>query len=422
MNTSLKGDKFETKSLEIITAVLEKKQLGIHADYARVYPKKKYFSQLRGKDIVFDLAIELWPPDATTFTTLYLIECKDYKTRVPVNKIEDFHSKITQVAGVNVKGVFITNSPIQEAGYNIAKSVGMMVIYGESSKDYKIVLHKKSSDETSEKGIPFIKDTIDNSKTNDEIRSLENTIDQCLLSAFESVSNESKISNGIDKLSKEQIENIAESELAKIDPAILVHAYGLTPQKLKDYLTKQYKIQFSNISRTSITLGFCDLENNTIGINESVKGTKRELFVLSHEFGHYMLHQKLTIGQEIYDRFSDSEFDFKVGKHRLENDRHWIEWQANYFATALTMPKHRLKARLWRIQDIKGLNRGPIPLNDTNYSQASFYDITEYLSNNFNVTKTSIIYQLKEQGLITNHSRLKSIGELFTEYKDELFL
>ena len=54
-NTTEKGDKFENKSLEIITQVIERQQLGHLATYLKVFQKKEYYSHLRKKNIVFDL-------------------------------------------------------------------------------------------------------------------------------------------------------------------------------------------------------------------------------------------------------------------------------------------------------------------------------------------------------------------------------
>ena len=114
---------------------------------------------------------------------LYIIECKSYKTRVPVNKIGDFLLKINQVSGVNVKGIFITNSPLMESVYNIAESVGMMVIQGESVNNFEIILHKANrKNELNE--IPFINNTVDKSLIIDGVDNLEKLIDDKIIKSF----------------------------------------------------------------------------------------------------------------------------------------------------------------------------------------------------------------------------------------------
>ena len=59
MNTVEKGDLFEEKSHQIILDSINNSLLGIHRDFARVFKKKKYYSPKRGKDIIFDLSVDM---------------------------------------------------------------------------------------------------------------------------------------------------------------------------------------------------------------------------------------------------------------------------------------------------------------------------------------------------------------------------
>ncbi|GAB3800179.1 hypothetical protein GCM10028819_24990 [Spirosoma humi] len=246
------------------------------------------------------MTIEVWPPGANRYVLIYIIECKDYDKRVPVSKIEDFHSKILQVAGVNVKGIFITNSPLQEGGYNIAESVGMMVIQGESSNDYKIILHKANREEKINK-LPFIKETVDGGFIDVGVNYIENLIDKEIINVFKLISDNSRISYNLDRLTKEAIEELANVELNKIDSKILSSAYTLTAEKVIRYLDSEYGIKIVEFEDRTNLLGSCDIKNNIIRISRSIQGTDRELFIIAHEFGHYILHQKLSIGQSTYD-------------------------------------------------------------------------------------------------------------------------
>lgn len=421
LNTTRIGDEFESKSLAIIKKVIEEEQLGHLASCLKIFSKKKYYSTLRKKDITFDLTIEVWPPGATRYVLIYIIECKDYATRVPVSKVEDFISKIQQVAGVNVKGVFISNSPLQEAGYNIADSVGMMFIQGESGDDYKIILHKSNRVIQTDK-FPIIKETVDAKLIDSGVELIENLIDKKISGAFMASIDTSRVSYNIDRLSKDDIEKITKAELEKIDPRIFSAAYTLNPNKLIEYIGNTYGISFVDINSTSGLLGSCDIKNNIIGINAAIKGTARELFIIGHEFGHYLLHQRLSIGQLIYDSFEDSEYNFRTGRNDLKNPRHWIEWQANHFSSSLVLPKVPVLARLYSCQESLNKPHGVIYLDDQYNNIKDFNELIKKMSYLFNVTKTSIIYKLKEMDLINNQSRLKSIGQVISEYRDELFM
>jgi len=420
INTTKLGDQFEAKSLDIIMKVIEDGQLAHLADHVKIFQKKEYYSSLRKKNIKFDLTIEVWPPGANRYVLIYIIECKDYDKRVPVSKIEDFHSKILQVAGVNVKGIFITNSPLQEGGYNIAESVGMMVIQGESSNDYKIVLHKANREEKINK-LPFIIETIDRGVVDIGVNYIENLIDKEIINVFELISDNSRISYNLGKLSKETIEEFANAELNKIDSKILSSAYTLTAEKLIKYLDSEYGIKIVDFDDKTDLLGSCDIKNNIIRISRSLQGTDRELFIIAHEFGHYLLHQKLSIGQFTYDFFEDSPYSLKTGKHDLKNPRHWIEWQANYFAASLVLPKVSLLVRLSQTQRFFNKSLGKICLNDQYENIKDFSKLIKSLSTQFSTSKTSIIYRLKEFELINDQSRLKSIRQIVTEYYDDLF-
>jgi restriction endonuclease Mrr len=159
LNTTKLGDDFESRSLEIIKKVIQEGQLGHMIDFLHFIPKAKYHSAKRKKEVTFDLAIEVWPPGAKRYVMVYLIECKNYKRRVSVDKINNFLFDLNEVGFANAKGIFISNSPLQEAAFNTADSAGMMVIQGESAENFKIVLHRRNGVQESKK-IPFIKESI----------------------------------------------------------------------------------------------------------------------------------------------------------------------------------------------------------------------------------------------------------------------
>jgi Zn-dependent peptidase ImmA (M78 family) len=420
MNTVEIGDQFELKSLGIIQKLIESEDLGLFSKHIKVFQKKGYYSNLRKKNIIFDLTIEVWPPNAERYVMIYIIECKDYNHRVPVSKIEDFHSKITQVSGVNVKGVFISNSPLQEGGYNIAESTGMMVIVGESSENFKIILHKKTLNSEDVK-IPFIKGTSVFFENNEEIERIEKLIDKQVLNSFEKIVDENKISYGIDKLSKENIEKIANYELDKIDLKINSDAHTLSVNKITDFLKKEYLIDFLENNEENI-LGKCDLKNNSIQINSKIYNTNRHLFILAHEFGHYILHQKLFIGQKLYETFDDPEYNFKTGKYDLMNPKHWIEWQANHFAASLVLPKRSFLYHFCRSQDQLNIKRGKLFVDDQTNNIFVFNEIVKKLSYIFSVSKTSIIYRLYELDLIIDKTNIKSIGKIINENKVQFYI
>lgn len=417
LSSVAKGDAFEEKALEIIKKLIEDNTLYLPPDCIRIIPKAKYFSSDRQKDIIFDLSIEVWPPGADRYMMIYIIECKDYKNRVPVNKVEDFHSKIQQAFGVNVKAIFITNSPLQEAAYNFANSKRMMVIEAEADNT-RIVLYKKSRTEDVFQ-IPITTESINSVLLDDGVIAISKIIDESILKSFST--DTPSVSYSIDKLSKINIEELANQELNKINPDILSNADGIDVGLVEEYLKREYHILIHDLPWNSNCLGACNLNEKIISVHPSLKNTNRHLFVLCHEFGHFILHQKLTIDQITYDGFEDSQYDFQIDAHPLDNPKRWIEWQANYFAASLILNKESLLARIFDCQNKLGLTKDILLLTDDYYTHKIFYNILARLVKRFSTSKTTLIYRMKEQKFLKEKFRTQSAGQLIREYKENFF-
>ena len=161
-------------------------------------------------------------------------------------------------------------------------------------------------------------------------------------------------------------------------------------------------------------LGYFDVANNIIKIDNRVVNTDRFSFLLAHEIGHFILHRDLKINQQAYDNFQDSEYNYLSDKYLLNNYKNWIEWQANEFASSFIMPSNTFYNRLLHIQEYLGITRrGYIYLDDQPINRRDFGDITKYLAEYFNTTYTSVIYKLESLDLITYDRKVDG-------YKSEL--
>jgi len=402
MNTVQKGDKFENIGIELIHKLISEQEILINSNYIRPFKKKKYKCKSREGYVEFDYVIEVWPPKAERFSIAYFIECKNYKNRVGVNQLKKFHNDIQEVSGANAKAILITKSLLQEGARSYADANGFMVIQANNINDYKIIYHKTSNKTID---IPCLYGEI----SDNGVLGLTKLIDQQIYKVFEEFNN--SVSYNIDKISKEEIENICTEELNKINPKILSQAENLDIESLKYYLLKTYDIKIKYHNETDI-LGFCDIEENIISLNKKLINTKRELFVLCHEFGHFKLHQNLIIDQLTYNTFKESEYNFQIGKHSFTNPKHWIEWQANYFSANLILPKSTLLANLFSQQLKIGVRRGVLFLDDQFENYKNYQTILFRLSEYFNVTRPNIIFQLKEINHFINKSNLKSAKEI----------
>ena len=125
MNT---GKDFELKALEALTHALNTNSLGLLPDSCKIFHRKGYYSRDRRSEIVTDISIELYLPGASTWSILWVWECKDYQTRIPVDDVEEFWAKLNQIGGANVKGGIVTSGVLQAGALNYAKSKGIAVV------------------------------------------------------------------------------------------------------------------------------------------------------------------------------------------------------------------------------------------------------------------------------------------------------
>ena len=382
MNTVKIGDKFEDKSYDLIERAIKNNELGISKSSAKVFRKKGYYSKDREKDIIFDLSIEIWPKKAKRYTLLYLIECKSSNSKkVPVDDVEEFYTKINQVAGVNVKGVVISDNSFQSGGLTFAKNKGMMLIEVDRDDNHSIILHRTEKEETK--------------------KEKENT-DDILFKTIKKTLGFGKV-KGLKILTSEQIENLAIPVLEKYNN--LVSALNIND--FIEHLKSEYSLKFDftktlqTVNGKSIT-GYFDLKRKLILIDKSTIETEKFPFVLGHELGHFFLHNNLKLNQEKYNDFEDSKYNFFTDRHDLTNDRNWIEWQANKFAIGLFLPKTLFLPHLIAYRKSIGISRPEhMYLDDQSINIQDYYKTVNYLSDYFGISKTSVKYRFEDFDLIT---------------------
>lgn len=128
MNTTEKGSLFEDKVYDLLLEALTNDKLFLSAKRSLLFKKKSYYSKDREANIIFDLAIECYREGSDQPNLIVLIECKDYKSPVPIGRLEDFYSKKEQIARANCKCIFITTSSLQSAAFKYASNLGIGVV------------------------------------------------------------------------------------------------------------------------------------------------------------------------------------------------------------------------------------------------------------------------------------------------------
>lgn len=89
---------------------------------------KKYYSRDREAYIQTDVSIEKYfsTQDEISPGLIIIIECKDYKDKVTIDDVEEFHAKLQQIGADNTKGMLISrNGKYQKSAINYAKAKGI---------------------------------------------------------------------------------------------------------------------------------------------------------------------------------------------------------------------------------------------------------------------------------------------------------
>jgi hypothetical protein len=112
--------------------------LGCDPRRSAVFRQKAYYSAARGGDIVVDLAIELTLRGADSPFLIWIWECKDYATRVGVDDVEEFDSKLRQIGEHNTKGTIVSRNGFQKAALALAKTKGIGLVRLRDGEPYTV--------------------------------------------------------------------------------------------------------------------------------------------------------------------------------------------------------------------------------------------------------------------------------------------
>ena len=446
VNTTAKGNAFEKRSYEIITAAINGGEFGIIPANCKVFQKKGYYSDKRRSEIIFDLTIEVWPEGASNFSLLYIVECKDYRHKVPVDDLEEFESKFNQVTGS--KGIYIARNGFQQGAFTLAKSNRVMLIEVDENNKPKVILHnsKKKRDVLQDYPVSIIAGEIDQLAKIGKLLQQDTTFDpdkfdselyDFLNNALNSGVTRNDDSNAcelfeVGYLSKKLLEDMGNKIIRDFEPTLLNHPRPFPLEYFVAYLNEKFDVEV--INNNSIPhkngkeiFGYYDRAKKQIHIDVSLVGTERYAFILAHEIAHFFLHTDLEVDQSVYENLEDSSYDSSIGKHRLINDRQWIEWQASQLAACILLPKYSVMYKLVEYQTRVGIrNRGTIYVDNYPQNVSDFKNILCILSDYFGVSSTNFKYRLSDLGILTygkggkspasqlgsNYRRPKTIGEI----------
>lgn len=232
--------------------------------------------------------------------------------------------------------------------------------------------------------------------------------------------------NGVPILSADAIELKVEEVISHFNKTILDEPQRTPLLEFIEELHKRFNLlrDYSRVLGTtqygSMILGKTQLNPLGLYVDVSLVNDPRFNFVLGHELGHVVLHRSVDVKRTGYEQqeLIDSEKDLVTGKKNLRTPREWLEWQSNYFSSAILMPRLSVHAAVIAKQkemDIKR-NLGYIILEAKPYSINDYKVVRTHLGLVYEVNATNVECRLKDLGILIDRRDLnvKHISELFT--------
>ena len=123
-----KGEALELKVMQAIRDELMSGSLGLDPKLTTLIHRPEYFSKDRLKNIVLDVSLELFREGAKAPYIRWVWECKNYTKKVPVDDVEEFHSKLEQIGLHSIKGTIACRNGFQEGAIRYAESKGIGLV------------------------------------------------------------------------------------------------------------------------------------------------------------------------------------------------------------------------------------------------------------------------------------------------------
>ncbi len=413
----LKGDELEQKVFEILCTEVESDRFLFKREACKVHRKKGYFSKDRESNIFFDVSVEVSYPNAKDYSIVYLIECKNYGHPVGVDELEEFYSKVDQVAAANSKAVFVTTNSFQSGARTFAKSKGIGLARYVEPHELKWELYRSPSAVTSSAGGLFANEveTILNvesykgrlfdfalSSSRRSTNSLWDFFEDLLQDSDQELDQIASLLNGRSKLdplvpyiTQEQIEDLASRVLksqrngetvVNLD-SIASQIPGLTVTRLDEERGKIFGA--AAFDKAEIVL-YRDPEHN------------RRRFTYAHEISHFLLDHGRFMRRDICEESDITTL--KVGR-MLPSEVRRMEYQANLLASCILMPRQSFIYSFMHVArelDLQDRGFGYLYYDQQPCNVQDFMLATGALMRSFHVSRSAARIRLETLGLLTN--------------------
>jgi len=433
MDTKKKGDELENDIYELFSQEIANDRFLAKKEQCQVFKQKGYYSRDRGTDILFDVSIEITFPNQESYSILILIECKNYneKNIVSAGAVEEFYAKAQQVGGCGVKGIFVTTSSFQSSAISFAESkkIGLIRYYKKECLDWVLTRSPSSMVSSFSRMTEWT-----NAYQGINLQNHESRYFDC----YGFVDN--IYTNSLYQFVSYLLKNDMNEELSKSLADIEVFyrgSYPLVPymkageiEALSQSLLDEINYEGGAVSLEEICKILCDKNNLRVNRNVSLDigiygmisfdpllieidddqaETEQGIrFTLAHELGHFCLgHYKYMEGESCHS----ADVNLENPRSVEIKDIMRMEWQANYFASCLLLPKKEfVKKFLFEAKenDLSDRGYGLIYLDNQKCNQESFYSVTTPLINEFHVSRSVVKIRLDKLGYLNEENHYQS--------------
>lgn len=430
-NSTSKGNDLESRIFRLLQHEISQDRFFFRENSCKIFQKKGYYSKDRNGEIIFDVSIEAFLPRQDSYSVLTLVECKNYGHPVPVDDVEEFYAKIQQISGANVKGIIAATNSFQEGTRKFAKSKGIGLLRYYDNLDFKWVLTRSPSflvmnsyalnefenayrgiDEESHRSeyLDFYC-YVDGNYTNSLKLFFSNLVnlgvkedDEKLLRTIENPIVDSRVA--VPYMDGADIEEFSDRALAAIhydgDDVLVenVCKWQLSESGLQVVVQDSQEPSYIK-TRILGRITFQSTPQITIFRNAH-KNAEQQKFTLAHELGHLLLgHDKYMSAEFCQGADFELESPPQIGVQDIMR----MEWQANYFASCLLLPRRPfINDFLGLIQQlgIKDRSFGLLYLDKQECNQKAYYQITNMLKNKYKVSRSVVRIRLKKLGLLND--------------------
>lgn len=424
MSTSRKGDELEVAIFGLLKSEIDAGRFFAKKNCCRIYRRKGYYSKDRESDIVFDVSIEIYLPGSEDYSVLVLIECKNYGHSVPVDDIEEFFTKTQQVGAANTKAIVIASNSFQSGALVFAKTKRMGVARYFAPKELKWELRRSASagyffTETEENPNISIALSQDNYRSSvfDLFMQSPRKSTNALWDFFEDLAIDADLDkksfralrntrgrqpNLVPFLQKSEIESIADDVLASLayeEGFVNLEEICARHPASQDLIIERYSsVDIEHENATLGRISFEPLRIELFGLPE--KNVGRYRFTFAHELSHLLLGHGLYMRQEYCN-----ESDYKGSIRRVddESDITRMEYQANYLAACILMPRGSFVTDfLWELRrlDLHDKGFGLLFVDSQDCNVNSYMSVTNRLMKFYGASRTAVSIRLKGLGLL----------------------